>query len=81
MGWFWYHQGVIWHVQVGRTGRAGKVGRVTSLYWPESATLVAAIRAAMDAGEPVERAFSRKRGFRKRVRRYGLDGVVPGGPA
>lgn len=57
--------------QVGRTGRAGNVGRVTSLYTPNHAVLAEAIKAAVDAGEPVEGAFSRNRSFSKKVRKYG----------
>ncbi len=57
--------------QVGRTGRAGNTGKVTSLYFPEQAILAEAIRAAIDAGEPIEGAFSRNRSFKKKVRKYG----------
>ena len=107
---------------MGRTARAGKGGRVTSLYLPDVEALVGAIQdniaaggrsggreggwvctpaasAAPDrpfpallvpesscclagaaaslphtfltAGEPVEGAFSRKRSFRKKLRKYG----------
>ena len=58
-------------VQVGRTGRAGNAGRVTSLYFPEQAILAEAIRAAIHAGEPIEGAFSRNRSFSKKVKKYG----------
>ena len=58
-------------LQVGRTGRAGNAGRVTSLYFPEQAVLADAIRAAMRAGEPIEGAFSRNRSFSKKVKKYG----------
>lgn len=37
-------------VQVGRTARAGKSGRVTSLYGPENSDLVGVIKAALEAG-------------------------------
>lgn len=57
--------------QVGRTGRAGAAGRVTSLYGPAQAALAEALRAAVEAGEPVEGAFSRKRSFAKKLKRYG----------
>ena len=109
--------------RVGRTARAGKAGRVTSLYEPVSEALVEAIKsniaagatrgsvgvcgsgeaevvawwsvgdggcvahlparpptpplAANDApvtpcaGQPVEGAFSRKRSFRKKMKKYG----------
>jgi superfamily II DNA/RNA helicase len=56
---------------VGRTGRAGKAGRVTSLYRKDQEALVEAIREAVEAGQPVEGAFSRNRSFRKKLRRYG----------
>lgn len=58
-------------MQVGRTGRAGCAGKVTSLYLPEQTVLAEAIRAAIDAGEPIEGAFSRNRSFRKKVKKYG----------
>ncbi|KAK9846625.1 hypothetical protein WJX81_007883 [Elliptochloris bilobata] len=57
--------------RVGRTGRAGAAGRVTSLYGPLQAVLAQALRAAVEAGEPVEGAFSRKRSFAKKLKRYG----------
>eukprot|EP00884_Botryococcus_braunii_P021838 jgi/Botrbrau1/8338/Bobra.0081s0026.1 len=57
--------------RVGRTGRAGRSGRVTSFYQGDQEALVEAIREAVDAGQPVEGAFSRNRSFRKKIRRYG----------
>lgn len=66
-------------LKVGRTGRAGKRGRVTSLYMPEQAVLAEAIKAAVQAGQPVEGAFSRNRSFAKKVRKYGK--YVPRGAA
>lgn len=57
--------------RVGRTARAGKSGKVTSLYTAEAEPLVGAIRDAVAAGLPVEGAFSRKRSFRKKFKRYG----------
>ncbi len=66
-------------LQVGRTGRAGKVGRATSLYMPNHAVLAEAIKAAVDAGERVEGAFSRNRSFSKKVKKYGK--YVPRGAA
>ena len=56
---------------MGRTGRAGQPGRVTSLYCEEMAQLAEAIRDAVERGELVEGAFSRNRSFRKKVRKYG----------
>lgn len=59
-GWSWWRTHFGWScenpactaapLQVGRTARAGKSGRVTSLYSPENADLVVVIRAALDAG-------------------------------
>ncbi|KAG8461570.1 hypothetical protein KFE25_001174 [Diacronema lutheri] len=53
----------------GRVGRAGRAGRVTCLYTRDDAELVAQLRAAMDAGAALEPVFSRRRSFRKRIRR------------
>jgi len=44
---------------------------VTSLVGPASADLAAAVRGAVEAGSPLEGAFSRKRSFRRKLRRYG----------
>lgn len=52
---------------------------MTSLYLPQQATLAEAIKAAVEAGEPVEGAFSRNRSFAKKVRKYGK--YVPRGQA
>lgn len=57
--------------RVGRTGRAGSPGTSTSLYRKESEPLVKAIQTAVANGQPVEGAFSRKRSFRKKFKRYG----------
>lgn len=57
--------------RVGRTARAGKSGTVTSLYAEEMAPLVDVIREAVAEGRPVEGAFSRKRSFKKKFKRYG----------
>ena len=70
--------------RVGRTARAGRAGAVTSLYSPESEPLVYAIRDAVEAGQPVEGAFSRNRSFSKKFKKYGAyvprgeTGVRPG---
>mmetsp|Transcript_19346 Transcript_19346/g.48730 ORF Transcript_19346/g.48730 Transcript_19346/m.48730 type:complete len:625 (+) Transcript_19346:130-2004(+) len=57
--------------RAGRTARAGAAGRITSMYTAADAALVAAIRQAIMEGVPVEKAFSRKRSFRKKIRKYG----------
>ena len=44
------HSAIDFLHRVGRTARAGKAGRVTSLYTPEAATLVDAIRDNIAAG-------------------------------
>lgn len=63
--------------RVGRTGRAGRSGTVTSLYCQGDTPLVDAIRDAVLSGRPVEGAFSRKRSFKKKFKRYGT--YVPRG--
>lgn len=57
--------------RVGRTGRAGSAGKVVSLYNEGNFDLVSAIRQCIEAGDPIEGAFSRKRSFRKKFKRYG----------
>ena len=59
--------------RAGRTARAGAPGRLTSLFDDEAAQLVAAVRSAVEAGSPVEDAFSRKRSFRKKLKKYGEE--------
>ncbi|CAN8244930.1 unnamed protein product [Cochlearia groenlandica] len=55
--------------RIGRTARAGQYGTVTSLYTEANRDLVEAIRLAVKTGQPVETAFSRKRGFRNKVKK------------
>jgi superfamily II DNA/RNA helicase len=57
--------------RVGRTARAGNSGKVTSLYGPADAVLADAVRAYVEAGQPVEDCFSRNRSFSRKVKRYG----------
>ncbi|GBF91565.1 DEAD-box ATP-dependent RNA helicase [Raphidocelis subcapitata] len=65
--------------RIGRTARADRGGRVTSLVSPEAAALAGAIRAYIEEGRPVEGAFSRNRSFSRKVKRYGE--FVPRGQA
>ncbi|CAH8302742.1 unnamed protein product [Eruca vesicaria subsp. sativa] len=55
--------------RIGRTARAGQYGTVTSLYTEANRDLVEAIREAVKTGQPVETAFSRKRGFRNKLKK------------
>lgn len=59
--------------RTGRTARADRPGRVTSLYTDADAALAGAIRDAVAAHKPVEACFSRNRSFRKKVKRRGED--------
>ncbi|KAG6429613.1 hypothetical protein SASPL_107665 [Salvia splendens] len=58
--------------RVGRTARAGQPGLVTSLYTESNRELVASVRQAEKLSMPVEKAFSRKRSFRKKLKKRGL---------
>lgn len=60
--------------RVGRTARAGQPGLVTSMYNASNRDLVAAVRQAGKLSEPVEKAFSRKRSFRKKLKKHGRIG-------
>ncbi|KAF3786228.1 DEAD-box ATP-dependent RNA helicase 22 [Nymphaea thermarum] len=55
--------------RIGRTARAGQPGVVTSLYTEANRDLVAAVRQAGKLGQPVEKAFSRKRSFRNKIKK------------
>lgn len=58
-------------MRAGRTARAGSSGHVTSIYrgdGPEGA-LATRVRAAVEAGDALEHVFSRRRSFRKRLKR------------
>ncbi|KAL1550911.1 DEAD-box ATP-dependent RNA helicase 22-like [Salvia divinorum] len=61
--------------RVGRTARAGQPGLVTSLYAESNRELVASVRQAGELSMPVEKAFSRKRSFRKKLKKRGRDGA------
>ena len=63
--------------RIGRTARCGASGRVTNLFSAVNAELVKAVRKAEDAGRPVEEAFSRKRSFRKKFKKYGESRTAP----
>ncbi len=63
--------------RIGRTARCGASGRVTNLVSAADADLVEAVRAAEAAGAPVEGAFSRKRSFRKKFKKYGPSRTAP----
>ncbi|KAF9604463.1 hypothetical protein IFM89_006745 [Coptis chinensis] len=62
--------------RIGRTARAGQSGLVTSLYTKSNRDLVAAVHQAGNLGQPVEKAFSRKRGFRNKLKKRGSKGVT-----
>jgi superfamily II DNA/RNA helicase len=57
--------------RVGRTARAGKGGKVTSLFGDSDSVLVGALRQYINDGKPIEDCFSRNRSFSKKVKRYG----------
>nr|GEW21670.1 DEAD-box ATP-dependent RNA helicase 22 [Tanacetum cinerariifolium] len=67
--------------RVGRTARAGQPGLVTSMYNESNRDLVAAVRQAGKLCEPVEKAFSRKRSFRKKLKKRVRAGASHDSPA
>lgn len=62
--------------RVGRTARAGQPGLVTSLYNKSNRDLVSAVRQAVESFQPVEKAFSRKRSFRKKLKKKAREAAV-----
>ena len=57
--------------RIGRTGRADRAGRVTSLYRDHNADLVEVLRQYIEEGRPLEAAFSRARSFSRKIKRSG----------
>lgn len=57
--------------RVGRTARAGKSGKVTSIYTPADSVLAEVLQQYVEAGEPLEECFSRNRSFSRKLKRYG----------
>lgn len=74
---------VVQHLhRIGRAVRAGREGRAVNFYDAGSEDLVESLRIAGD--ESLDRSFSRQRGFRKKIKKYGAayyrrDGGGPGG--
>lgn len=65
-----FAQDVVSHLhRTGRTGRAGREGRVTNLLCRANLDLARAVIAAQAAGDSVEASFSRRRSFRRSVKR------------
>ena len=63
--------------RIGRTARLGAKGSVTNLVGEKDAELVRAVRDCESRGVPVEGAFSRKRSFRKKFKKYGESRTAP----
>ncbi|KAG2499282.1 hypothetical protein HYH03_002860 [Edaphochlamys debaryana] len=57
--------------RIGRTARAGREGRVTSLFRDRNRPLVDVLRDYVEQGVPLEAAFSRARSFTKKMRKTG----------
>ena len=72
---------VVMHLhRIGRAVRGGRNGRATNLYGKLNKDLVDSIQAAEDGknGE-LDQTFSRQRGFRKKIKKYGRSyyGLTP----
>jgi superfamily II DNA/RNA helicase len=63
--------------RIGRTARNGENGLVTNLVGEKDEELVRAVRDCEARGVPVEGAFSRKRSFRKKFKKYGESRTAP----
>ena len=55
--------------RVGRAARAGASGRATNFYGPSSTDLVNALNASLAKTNTVSSAFSRRRGFRQKIKK------------
>ena len=65
-----FAQDVVSHLhRIGRTARAGRAGRVTNLVTRQGLPLARAVLQAQAEGASVEEAFSRKRSFRRKVKK------------
>lgn len=61
---------VVQHLhRIGRAVRAGREGRAVNFYDAGSEDLVESLREAGD--DSLDRSFSRQRGFRKKIKKYG----------
>ena len=63
--------------RIGRTARLGAKGLVTNLVGEKDEELVRAVRDCENRGVAVEGAFSRKRSFRKKFKKYGETRTAP----
>jgi superfamily II DNA/RNA helicase len=57
--------------RVGRTGRVGSKGKVTSLYQSHDLALMQVLKQYIEEGRPLEAAFSRARSFSRKLKRKG----------
>lgn len=69
---FEFATNVVQHLhRIGRTGRAGSAGQATHFLSPLNEDLAGLIKAATESGSPLDESFSRKRGFRKKIKKQG----------